>query len=117
MQRLGDGAAAEHEAVRAGAMLSGVARDLLADSDDVGHRFHRGGQGEITRQLHLPCILVDVTELTLLARAPVLAIAKDRNERAEGDDLMIRRAVRQTLRVIVGGFREAHLGEHAPLRR
>src|SRR4029077_17999332 len=95
--------------------LAGVGRDLLAYSHDVCHRFYRGGQGEIARQLHLARILVDVAELALSARPPVLAIAKDRNERAEGDDLMIRRAVRQTLGVIIGVFWEGDLLSYTPL--
>ena len=116
MQRLGDGAAAEHEAGYAYAMPTGVARDLVANSHDIFHRFYRGGQSEIARQLHLTGVLVNVTELTLLARAPVLAIAKDRNEGAEGHDLMIGRPVRQTLGIVVRGFREADFCEYAPFR-
>src|SRR5262245_40292100 len=81
----------------------------------VGHRLYRRGQGEVAREFHLPRVLVDIAEFTLLLGAPVLAVAKDRDEGAEGDDLMIRRSVGQVLEIVIRGFGNPYMRDHLPI--
>ena len=98
VQRLGDGAAAKHETLRAGADAFArrwrPARTTCTTSatDFTGALKVKSRDNFIWRAFSLMS-----QNLHSSLRSPVLAVAKNRDEGAEGDDLMIGRAVGQVL--------------------
>ena len=80
--------------------FGGVLLDGARDFHHVGDRLYRGVESKVFGLLHLARVNIDIAEAAFFVGTPILAVAKNGHEIAEGDDLVIGRAVVELARVV-----------------
>ena len=80
--------------------FGGVLLDGARDFHHVGDRLYRGVESKVFGLLHLARVNIDIAEAAFFVGTPILAVAKNGHEIAEGDDLVISSAVVELARVV-----------------